>query len=142
MKRVFVIVAAILVAIGILFFVVENYSFIFSRDVVGQVLEVERVTEPAFIGGGVPTAQVFSYAVAIQDKTGEIFTSSSEDRQWAVARKGMCVEAKFYPYPPWNFEKANTYFNARLVRLKECAPGGAAASPDPVPTPAPTAQGQ
>lgn len=120
MKRFALTLLSVLLVSGLLFIVVDNYSSIFADNVTGEIVEVERVTEPTFLGGGVPTQQVFSFAVAVKDKSGVIFTSSSEDRQWAVARKGMCVEAKFYPYPPWQFDKANTYFNARLIRLKDC----------------------
>ncbi len=133
MKRVLYSLLAIVICAGLIVVVVQNWSFLFAKTVTGEVLEVERVIEPTYIGsGGVPSNQVFSFAVAIKAEDGEIFTSSSEDRQWAVARKGGCVEAKFYPYPPWEFGKANTYLNARLVRLLECAP-----SQDVPPPPAP-----
>jgi hypothetical protein len=68
----------------------------------------------------VPANQIFSYAVAIRDSRGEIHTASTEDRQWAVAQKGQCVEAKYFPYPPWQLDKAGTYHSARLLRLYEC----------------------
>ena len=100
-----------------------NYSFVFSKKVVGEILEVERVTQTAAIlgGGSVSPDQMFSFAVMIRTFDGQMFTASSEDRQWAVVKKGYCVEARFYPYPPWNLEKADTYFNARLIRPFECA---------------------
>lgn len=101
---------------------VRYYSYIFAKRVNGEVIDVERVTQPsAIVGGNVPQSQVFSFAVAIKDlETNEIFTASSEDRQWAVVHKGQCAEAKFFPYEPWEFEKSGSYFGARLVRLYEC----------------------
>lgn len=146
----------VLVIACLLWFVLANYSAVFSKKIKGEVLEVERVTQPtAIIGNGAMTPeQMFSFAVMIRAFDGTIYSASSEDRQWAVAKKGYCVEARFYPYPPWNLEKADTYFNARLVRAFECqreAPGdwkpqaGAAGSqnqavnqpvkpPEPMPT--------
>lgn len=141
MKRAFLTIFSVLLFAGLIAVVINNYSFIFSKDVAGEILEVERVSQPNFIGGNVPSNQVFSFAVAIKTKSGEIFTASSEDRQWAVARKGMCIESKFYPYPPWQLDKANTYSNARLIRLVECPPTAAAtATPTQDSAPAPSVE--
>lgn len=112
----------LLVVVGVLS--VKYYSFLFAETYSGQIFQIERVTEPSLIMGGAEMSKsreaMYSYAVAIRTKEGEIITASSEDRQWAVARRGLCVDAKFYPYPPWNFEKSGTYFNARLIKLKDC----------------------
>ncbi len=110
----------IVISAALCFVYVEYYHYIFSRKITGEVVEVERVTDPTAIIGRVTTAQIFSFAVAIKEKTGDIMTASSEDRQWALVRRGMCVDAVYYPYPPWNLDKAGTYYNARLVRLMEC----------------------
>ena len=99
------------------------YPYIFAKTVNGHVLNIERVTAPdAIIASGrdVPAEQLFSIAVSIKDGSGEIHTASSEDRQWAVVQKGQCVEAKLLVYPPWELEKAGTYFGARLLRLFDC----------------------
>ena len=121
MKSVFYTVSAV-VLVGFLGFMLINYySFIFSKKVNGEILEIERVTSPTAILGTVPSEQVFSFAVAIKQDDGEILTASTEDRQWAVAKKGMCVESRFYPYPPWDLKKSGTYANARLIRLKDCS---------------------
>lgn len=139
----------ILVLIGVVFGFTNYYSYIFSKSVDGEIIGVERVTEPAaIIGGALTPQQMYSFAVAIRDKeTGTIFTASSEDRQWAVAKKGFCAIAKFYPYPPWNLEKSGTYFRARLIELRDCnnmlssqvgqnpAPAPDAAQPAPTATP-------
>lgn len=101
-----------------------NYSVIFSKTVRGEITAVERVEIPVALmsrSDNDITSKVFSFAIGIKDRqTGEIFTASSEDRQWAVAQVGKCAEAVFLPYPPWNFTKKDTYFGARLVRLNEC----------------------
>jgi hypothetical protein len=99
------------------------YSYVFARHVNGEVIGIDRVTQPsAIISGGspIPSSQIFSFAIAIKDKSGEIVTASSEDRQWAVVEKGQCAEAKYFPYPPWQLDKSGTYFGARLLKLYEC----------------------
>lgn len=104
--------------------VLANYSVIFSKTVVGEITGVERVEMPVALitrSDGDISSKVFSFAIGIKDlNTGEIYTASSEDRQWAVAEKGQCAEAVFLPYPPWQFTKKDTFFGARLVRLFEC----------------------
>ncbi|MEW6057285.1 MAG: hypothetical protein AB1540_11805 [Bdellovibrionota bacterium] len=115
------ILSVFIVAAG--FIAVRFYSFVFAKNVKGEIVGIERVTQPSAIISGqtpIPPSQIFSFAVAVRDETGEITTSSSEDRQWAVAQKGQCVEAKFLRYPPWDLEKSGTFFGARLVRLFDC----------------------
>ncbi|QDK38037.1 hypothetical protein [Bdellovibrio sp. NC01] len=109
---------------GICYALVEYYSVIFSKTINGQITAVERVEIPVALisrANSDINEKVFSFAIGIKDeKTGEIYTASSEDRQWAVAQKGQCAEAVFLPYPPWKFTKKDTYFGARLVRLFDC----------------------
>jgi hypothetical protein len=101
--------------------VIQYYSYVFARHVNGEIVGIDRVTSPsAIIGRGIPDSQIFSFAVAIQIADGEIITASTEDRQWAVAEKGQCAEAKFFPYPPWQLDKSGTYFGARLLKLHSC----------------------
>lgn len=103
---------------------VAFYPYIFSRKVKGTITAVERIMPPMAImsrAGQDPSPQMFSFAVGIKDsKTGEILTASTEDRQWAVAREGLCVEAEFFPYAPWELGKWGTYYNARLLKMSEC----------------------
>jgi hypothetical protein len=109
------------VLIGSVVFVIRNYSWVFAKKVKGRVLNVERVTDPASILGSRPTeAQLHSYAILIQGHDGRLYAASSDDRQWQVVKKGYCVEALLYRYPPWNLDKANTYFNARIDQLSLC----------------------
>ncbi len=98
-----------------------NYAFVFKRRVVGEVVAVERVdiNGVAVVTGNTQqiNPQVFSFSVGIKDnRSGEIYMASSEDRQWAAVAKGNCVIAAYFPYPPWNLSKANTNHNARLLR--------------------------
>ncbi len=116
---------ALLILLGIVggFVVFKWYPYVFTKTVTGEIVGVERVnTNETIIMGGanVPASQIFSFAVAIKDGTGETHTASSEDRQWAVVEKGKCAEAKFLPYPPWELQKWGTYFGARLIRLFDC----------------------
>jgi hypothetical protein len=138
-KFILFVFAMILVAIVGGFVVFKFYPYVFAKTVRGEVVDVQRVnTNETIIMGGanIPAAQIFSFAVAIRDKEGEIHTASSEDRQWAVVEKGKCAEAMFYPYPPWNLEKWRTFSGARLIRLYDCP--GAAPSPQSSPAPAAT----
>ncbi len=112
--------------VGAGFVCVRYYGFIFARTIKGKIVKVERVSSIGTLitqggGGDVPTAQLFSFAVAIKDDhSNEIHTASSEDRQWAVAQTGQCAETKFFPYAPWQLDKAGTYYGARLVKLFDC----------------------
>lgn len=103
---------------------VNYYSYIFSRRVVGVIQKVERVQINVALmqneNGAPLNPQLYSFAVAIKESSGEIVTASAEDRQWAVAQAGQCAEAVFYPYPFWRLDKANTYFGARLEKLFDC----------------------
>lgn len=102
------------------------YSFIFSRKVKGVVVDVQKVEMSNAIvsrigrneSGDLP--YLHSFAIAVKEDSGEIVTASSEDRQWAVVKAGQCVEAKYFPYPPWNLEKSGTYYGARLTKLEDC----------------------
>jgi hypothetical protein len=126
MKKVLIPVILLLLLLGSGLIVFKFYEYIFAKTITGKIVKVERVNqENMVITSGarpVPAEQLFSFAVAIKDKTSEIHTASSEDRQWAVATPGQCVEAKFFPYPPWHLERWGTYHNARLLRLSECPP--------------------
>ncbi len=126
-------VLGVVVLIGIVLVVINNYSFIFSHHVTGEIIAVERVSMPVAIMNGASQSVpgMFSFAVAIRDATGVIHTASTEDRQWAVAKPGFCADAVFYPYPFWNLEKRGTYMNARLVQLSDCASKAPAPSASP-----------
>jgi len=114
----------VFILLGIAAMIVNYYSYIFKKTVTGEIYGIDRVSQPtAILGSAATTPDVlFSFAVALKAPTGEIFTASSEDRQWAVVKKGDCAEVIFYPYPPWNLAKADTYFNARLKKLLTCDP--------------------
>ncbi len=96
------------------------YSYFHSRTVTGPVSGVKQLLEnTAFVAGAHdPSTKIYSFAVGVKDlKTQEIVTGSTEDRQWGVVKDGQCVEAIFFPYPPWNLQKAGTYFNVRVQKL-------------------------
>lgn len=118
MKARLVILFVILIIAG--FVVASNYSYFFAKKVVGEISEVKQLEQASLLvtGANIPTSQLRSLAVAVKHgSTGEIYTASTEDRQWIVAKTGQCAIALFYPYPPWNLEKAGTYHNARLISL-------------------------
>lgn len=123
----FVLIAIFVVLGGAGAIFINYYSILFSRRVIGVVQNVERVNlEVALMQTPGVNEKInpalYSFAVAIKEKTGEIVTASAEDRQWAVVQAGQCAEAVYYPYPPWKFDKANTYFGARLEKLTVCQP--------------------
>ncbi len=109
---------------GVFYFLGNYWPYIFAKTVQGHVMKVEKLMNSiALISPeGEPSSKVFSFAIAIKDDaTGEIFTASSEDRQWAAVQgEGLCAQAKFFPYPPWKFDKAGTYYGARLIKLWSC----------------------
>lgn len=126
-RRLLALILFILLFMGAGYVCVRYYGYIFAKTVKGKIERVEKVSPVESIitsgGGVVPASQLFSFAVAVKaDNSNEIHTASSEDRQWAVAREGQCVEAKFFPYAPWQFDKAQTYYGARLVKLWDCQP--------------------
>ena len=112
-----------LIVVGILTLIAFNYSYVFSRTVLGRIENVARVTEvTALVGGrGLTESQMYSFSISIRQPDGELLTATSEDRQWAVVKSGACVKAKYYPYPPWDLKKADTYFNARLITMADCS---------------------
>lgn len=100
---------------------VFNWSFIFKKKVVGEVVAVERIMGTVAIVTSQKNdinPQAFSFSVGIKDRfSGEIFMASSEDRKWAAVSKGNCVIAAYFPYPPWRIlDKGMTDHNARLLR--------------------------
>lgn len=102
---------------------VQFYSYIFAQDIDGEVIAIDRVTQPGAIianGTPIPASHIFSFAIAIRDNKGSIHTASGEDKQWAVVEKGQCVEARFFPYPPWNLDHSGTFYGARLLKLYDC----------------------
>lgn len=120
-KSLMVLILVIVVFVGVAIFIVANYSWVFAKTVDGKIVEVRRVTHPtAVLGSRITSEQLHSYAVLIEGQDGRLYTASSEDRQWEVAGKGYCVKALLYRYPPWDFERANTFFNARLKELRQC----------------------
>lgn len=123
-KRKLAWVLAFAILVGASAVTLHYYSYVFSRLVMGEVIGIDRVIQPSTIigmGSPLPASQIFSFAIAIKEGSGEIVTASSEDRQWAVVEKGQCAEARYFPYPPWELDKSGTYFGARLLKLYDCS---------------------
>jgi hypothetical protein len=111
--------------VGIIGYVfVEFYPYIFAKNIEGKILKVERVQVNVSLMQSDPQArmapELFSFAVSIKTNDGQIHTASAEDRQWAAVTEGLCVKAKFFPYPPWKLDKAGTYYGARLLEAHTC----------------------
>lgn len=138
LKYVLAVVFTLALTIG----VVKNYSWIFAKSVEGEIFKVERVTDPTMIVGNVANnaSAMHSFAVAIRTTDGQIYTASSEDRQWAVVIPGCKVKALFFRYPFWELQKTGTFFNARLDDMRDCPTGqNAAPALEAVPAAAPAA---
>jgi hypothetical protein len=111
----------VLLLVGVAALVAMNYSWVFSKRVVGQVVDVQRVTDPTAVFGSRATEQqMYSYSVLLQGDDGVLYTASSEDRQWQVVKKGYCIEALLYRYPPWELDRAGTFYNARVKKVTVC----------------------
>ncbi|MBL7543238.1 MAG: hypothetical protein JNL11_05450 [Bdellovibrionaceae bacterium] len=120
LKKLLMSVGIVIILAGLGIAYVLFYPYIHARTVMGEVNGVKQLLEnTAFIAGSAdPTNKIYSFAVGVKEHaTQEIVTGSSEDRQWGVVREGQCVEAVFYPYPPWNLQKSGTYYNVRVKRL-------------------------
>jgi hypothetical protein len=110
----------LLVPVLLIWVVASNWSFLFKKRIVGELIAVERVMAPVAIlnnSNDPINKENFSFSIAIKDlQTTEIHMASSEDRKWAAVQKGNCVVAAFFPYPPWNISRGTTDHNARLLR--------------------------
>lgn len=114
-------IVLILIGLGLVYYF--GYPYLFSRIITGEITGAKHVIESmAVISSAEGQSQIpnkmFSFAIAIRDhKSSEIVTGSSEDRQWAAVKEGQCARAEFFPYPPWQLNKAGTYFGVRLLNL-------------------------
>jgi hypothetical protein len=113
-----IIALVVLAAVG--FFVVTNWGWVFSKRVQGVILNADRVTDPSMIMSPRTTeAQIHQYSVLIQSFDGKLYTATSVDPQWQ-SKKGFCVDARLFRYPPWRLSLAGTFYNARVLELSVC----------------------
>ncbi len=124
-KKSIKLVLVILLTAAAVFGLFEFYPYLFAKTIKGVISKVERVNVNVSLlqnnsDSSNLSPQLFSFAVAIKTPDGEIFTASAEDRQWAAVSEGLCVTAKFFPYPPWKLDKAGTYYGARLIDSRVC----------------------
>jgi hypothetical protein len=126
MKNAFITLMVFIITVSVGYGFIQFWPYIFAKDIEGQVVRVERLVDPLAVAvmntPEGPSTKMFSFAVAVKDQTtGEIFTGSTEDRQWAaVEGEGFCGVARFFPYPPWKLDKAGTYYGVRLLKLWSC----------------------
>ncbi len=122
MKRYMRTTMIVLVLVAAVFILFNYWRYIFAKTVDGEIIGVERVTEPTTVIAGTMTPiMMYSFAIAVrEDGTGKIFTASTEDRKWAIAKKGYCARVILYPYPPWQLGKSGEYHGARLEELRDC----------------------
>lgn len=122
LKGAVIMLAVLIVIVGAGFFVVTNWGFVFSKVVTGEVLNVERVNDPqAIITSRVTREQLHLYSILLHnDSDNKMYAATSEDPQWQSIKKGFCVQARLYRYPPWRLSLANTYYNARILDPSAC----------------------
>ena len=91
------------------YLIVTNYSLVFSKIIDGRVIALSQTN-----------SNIDEFVIAIRTPKREIFTTRSEDPQWALVQAGQCAKAKYFPYPPWNMKEYGTFFGARMLNLREC----------------------
>lgn len=119
-KKLLLMLLSLIMISGVLLLYANYYSLLFSKTISGHILAVERISPIDTMSDGKLRP---GFSIAVQTKSGKIFTATATDRQWAVASTSYCVEAKIFPYPPWDTEKAGTFFGARLLNLYQCEKG-------------------
>jgi len=110
-----VVIGFIVVGIG----VGSCSPLLFRSTETGTVMECSQLS-PAMMmaqGNRTSSAMMFSSAVAMQLPSGEIMTFSTEDRQFGAVAKGDQIRVMVSKYPPWEFTKAGTYYNGRLLGI-------------------------
>lgn len=105
---------------------IQHYSWLFAKRIRGQVIEIESSAVPSTqtTNGSSETAPTTVFTVLIEASDGKMYTSTTTDEQWKVVRKGYCAQVLLYRYPPWDLERAGTFFNARLRQLYRCDEAG------------------
>ena len=90
----------------------------FRSTEIGTVMECTQMSPAAMMMSRHANANLmFSSAVAMQLPSGEIMTFSTEDRQFGAVAKGDQIKVMVSKYPPWEFTKAGTYYNGRLLGI-------------------------
>lgn len=93
------------------------YKITTSETVLAKVVSIDNI-QPNFMAN--QSQAIFSSAILLQKSNGDLISVTSEDRQWFVIKKDMCVRTKFFKYPFWNFDKSGTYYGARLLKVEPC----------------------
>ena len=104
-RTILLVFLALLLISGAVFFSIVNYSWVFSKHIHGEILDVQRITDPTAILGKTTDEQLHSYAVLIKGDDGKLYTASSEDRKWQVARKGILRRRASLCLPALGFEE-------------------------------------
>lgn len=125
LMRLFKMIVGAFVIVMLGYILVRWYPYIFSQKVDGVLQQVKDTQlNVALMQSARSTEdmkrQLLSFSVSIRQDDGVIMTAETDNRQWAATRPGNCVTATFYPYPPWRFDKAGMFFNARLDKQYEC----------------------
>ena len=114
-----VVLLVAVVGIAILFGIVGGaaYKYLYAENVTAKVTEIQNIQPSAVVADA---GVVFSSALMLTTKEGQMISTSSEDRQWFVVKQGQCVRAKLFKYAPWDLDKAGTYYGARMISIIPC----------------------
>lgn len=91
-----------------------GYPYLFRISVDGKVVSAKAL--PSFNS---QTGSEVSIGIILKVND-QMYSASSEDRQWLAVEKEMCVRASLYPYAPWELMKSGSFHSARLVAVIDC----------------------
>jgi prepilin-type N-terminal cleavage/methylation domain-containing protein len=90
----------------------------FRKNCIGKVTNISNLSGQVttIVGkNNVYPGAAFSFAIEMSANN-EFVNFSSEDRQFATIEKGDSISVAFFKYPPWNMDKAGTYYGGRLLK--------------------------
>jgi len=98
------------------------YSSFSKEEYIGTVTACENITNNIYnTNSRTISRSQFSFACDIKCDNGEIISFSSEDRKFATVVKNDVIRVAVSKYAPWNFDKAGTFYNGRLLKKIKAA---------------------
>lgn len=91
-----------------------SYPMFHRYEATGTISEIAKL--PPAIGINGASGQNYSFSIDLKAEDDEIISVSSEDRKFATCEKGQKIKMAYNKYPPWNFSKAGTFYNGRMLK--------------------------